>query len=115
MDYKIAGETSLRSQYAAAPAGSGTYVVVRPGGLSENASKGAAGVEVSQGDIYASEIGREDVALVTVAALLKPGLEGATFEVYGSGGETMFGMKTGAAKLQKDLPDVSELVHRSDR
>lgn len=87
MDYKIAGESALRSQYAAAPAGAGSYVIVRPGGLSENASKGAGGVEVSQGDIYAAEIGREDVALVTIAALLKPGVEGSTFEVYGSGGE----------------------------
>ena len=89
--------------------------MVRPGGLSENPSAGPAGVEVSQGDIYASEIGRADVALVTVAALLKPDLINTTFEVYGSGGETLFGMKTGAAKLQKDLPDVVELVHRSDR
>jgi hypothetical protein len=89
---------------------------VRPGGLSDNPSKkGAEGVEISQGDILASEIGREDVALVTVAALLKgAATDNVTFEVYGSGGETLFGMKTGPAKLANDLPDNKKFIHRAD-
>jgi len=115
MDYKIAGETALREAYAQPDAAGLSYTIVRPGGLSDNPSKGASGVEISQGDILSSEIGREDVALVTVAALLKGAdTDNVTFEVYGSEGETLFGIKTGPAKLASDLPDNKKLIHRAD-
>jgi hypothetical protein len=114
-DYKIAGETALREAYAQPDAAGLSYTIVRPGGLSDNPSKGASGVEISQGDILSSEIGREDVALVTVAALLKGAdTDNVTFEVYGSEGETLFGLKTGPAKLASDLPDNKKLIHRAD-
>ena len=113
MDYKIAGETELRKSYAAASNPKVHYVVVRPGGLSDEDSKGPSGVEVSQGDILSAEIGRADVAEVTVAALLSPKTDDATIECYGSGGETLFGIKTGPSKLSKDLPDPSKYKHFS--
>jgi hypothetical protein len=50
-----------------------------------------------------------------VGALLKgPATDNATFEVYGSEGETLFGLKTGPAKLASDLPDNKKLIHRAD-
>ena len=114
-DYKIAGETALRAAYAQPEASGLSYAIIRPGGLSEEPSKGATGVEVSQGDILSAEIGREDVSLVAVAALLKgSATDNVTLEVYGSGGETLFGQKTGPAKLAKDLPDASKFIHRAD-
>lgn len=111
MDYKIAGETELRKAYE----GNNdlSYVVVRPGGLSDEDSKGPSGVEVSQGDILSAEIGREDVAEVTVSALLSSKTNDATIECYGSGGETLFGQKTGPSKLAKDLPDPTKYKHLS--
>jgi uncharacterized protein YbjT (DUF2867 family) len=115
MDYKIAGEVALREAYAQPDASGLSYTIIRPGGLSNEPSKGASGVEVSQGDILSSEIGREDVAFVTVAAILKgAATDNATLEVYGSGGETMFGMKTGPAKLAGELPDNAKFLHRSN-
>lgn len=111
MDYKIAGETALRQSYANSDL---KYTVVRPGGLSDDASKGASGVQVSQGDILSAEISREDVAFVTVAALLSSKTDNATIECFSSGGETLFGQKTGASKLAKDLPDADKYNHFSD-
>lgn len=116
MDYKIAGEEAMREAYAAAPAGGKcSYTVVRPGGLSDKPSAGAKGVEVGQGDILSAEIGREDVAEVTVAVLLSAQAKDATIECYGSAGETMFGAATGASKLAKTLPEVpAKFIHRAD-
>lgn len=113
MDYKIAGETELRNAYAAANDTSLKYTIIRPGGLSDEESKGPSGVEVSQGDILSAEIGREDVAAVTVAALLSSATDNVSLECYGSGGETLFGQKTGPSKLAKDLPDPSKYKHLS--
>jgi len=115
MDYKIAGETALREAYSQSDASGLSYTIIRPGGLSNNPSKGASGVEISQGDILSAEIGREDVALVAVAALLKGAeTDNVTLEVNGSGGETLFGLKTGPAKLSKELPDNSKFIHLSE-
>jgi len=112
MDYKIAGENELRNIYKSSK--TAHYTIVRPGGLSEQPSTGAAGVEVSQGDIFSAEIGRDDVAnLVVARSTAGAKTDDVTFECYGSGGETMFGMKTGPAKLSKSLTSKDELVHRS--
>lgn len=105
----------MREAYSQSDASGLSYTIIRPGGLSNNPSKGASGVEISQGDILSAEIGREDVALVAVAALLKGAeTDNVTLEVNGSGGETLFGLKTGPAKLSKELPDNSKFIHRSD-
>lgn len=102
MDSKIAGEAAMRDLYASA--GSKGYAVVRPGGLNDKKTVGPAKVHVSQGDVYASEISREDVALVTVATLLKgASTDGVTFELN---------QQEGLAKALKDLPDPpAELIH----
>lgn len=59
---------------------------------------------VSQGDVLASEVSREDIALVTVAALLKgKATDFTTLEVN---------QQEGIAKAQSNLPDVpAELIH----
>ena len=112
---RSAGEEVMRAAYASSGTSKSTYTVVRPGGLSDKPSTGAKGVEVSQGDILSAEIGREDVAEVTVAALLSPNAKDATIECYGSAGETMFGAATGASKLAKSLPEVpAKFVHRAE-
>lgn len=104
MDYKIAGESAVRDLYAASGRPGLAYSIVRPGGLSDKPSVGASKVHVSQGDVYSSEISREDVALVAVATLLKgPATDFTTFEIN---------QEEGLGKAMKTLPDLPlELVH----
>jgi len=102
MDYKIAGESAMRDLYAGQSACG--YTVVRPGGLNDKPSVGSSKVHVSQGDVYSSEISRTDVALVTVAALLKgKATDGTTFELN---------QVEGVGKAMDSLPTPpTELVH----
>jgi hypothetical protein len=104
MDSKIAGEAAVRDLYAAKGGPGLAYTVVRPGGLNDKPSAGPEKIHVSQGDIYSSEISREDVALVTVAALLKgSATDFTTFELN---------QVEGLGKAMKTLPDApTELVH----
>jgi NAD(P)H-binding len=104
MDFKIAGESIVRDLYAARGGPGLAYSIVRPGGLNDKPSVGSSMVHVSQGDVYSSEIPREDVALVTVATLLKgQGTDFTTFELN---------QVEGLGKAMKTLPDLpSELVH----
>jgi hypothetical protein len=96
----------MRDLYEAAPPSSPplAYAVVRPGALSDKPSRGPDVVHISQGDIYTSEIPREDLAQVTVAALLKgKDTDFCTFEVN---------QMEGLGKVSIDLPDApKELVH----
>ncbi|KAL3929610.1 MAG: hypothetical protein SGBAC_012132 [Bacillariaceae sp.] len=104
MDYKIAGESAVRDIYAQKGGKGKAYTIIRPGALNGRPSKGSTKLHVSQGDVYSSEIGREDVAMVTVEALLNGGAtDFVTFELNQIGG-----LKKGLASLE-DLP--SELVH----
>jgi NAD(P)H-binding len=107
MDYKIAGEAAMRDLYRAANNNNNTpalsYAVVRPGGLSDKPAVGPSQVHISQGDVYASEVSRQDVAEVTVAALLSATTDFVTFEVN---------QVEGLAKAMSSLPDLpKELVH----
>ena len=96
----------MRDLYEAAPPRSPplAYAVVRPGALSDKPSRGPDVIHISQGDIYTSEIPREDLAQVTVAALLKgKDTDFCTFEVN---------QMEGLGKVSIDLPDApKELVH----
>ena len=69
MDAKIAGEQVMRDLYSGQSQCS--YCVIRPGGLSDSPALGPSRIHVSQGDVFTAEITREDVAQVTIAALLK--------------------------------------------
>lgn len=102
MDAKAAGEASVRDLYD--QAGRSGYAIVRPGGLNDKASVGPGKIHISQGDVYNAEISRNDVALVTVAALLKgTATDGVTFELN---------QVEGLNKDIKTLPDLPpELVH----
>lgn len=102
MDHKIAGEAVMRDLYANQDKCS--YCVVRPGGLSDAQAEGPKNIHVSQGDVYSAEITREDVAEVTVAALLKgAATDFTTFELN---------QKKGLAKVSKELETPpNELVH----
>lgn len=104
MDAKIAGENIVRDLYATKGGPGLSYAVVRPGGLNDKPSVGSNKVHVSQGDVYSSEISREDVALVTVATLLKGAdTDFVTFELN---------QVEGLGKAMKSLPDLpAELVH----
>lgn len=105
MDSKIAGESLIRDLYAQSGGPGLAYSIVRPGGLNDKASVGPNNVHVSQGDVYSSEISRQDVALVTVATLLKgPATDFTTFELNEVG--------KGLGKAMKTLPDLpTQLVH----
>lgn len=113
MSFKMLGENSLRDTYNASPDSTLSYTIVRPGGLSDKESIGARGVEISQGDVLSAEVTREDVAQTTVAALTtSKKVFRATVEVFGRSGESMFGAKTGALPLAKNLPTIPEsLIH----
>ena len=102
MDHKIAGEAVMRDLYANQTKCS--YCVVRPGGLSDAKAEGPGLIHVSQGDVYSAEITRQDVAEVTVAALLKgSATDFTTFELN---------QQKGLAKVSKDLETPpAELVH----
>ncbi len=102
MDHKIAGEAVMRDLYANQDACA--YCVVRPGGLSDTKGEGPGLIHVSQGDVYSAEITREDVAEVTVAALLKgKATDFTTFELN---------QQKGLSKVSKDLETPpEELVH----
>jgi hypothetical protein len=93
----------MRDMYTASGKPALAYTVIRPGGLADKPSAGPAKLHVSQGDVYSSEITREDVALVTVAALLKgKATDNTTFELN---------QVEGIGKTEKGLPDLPELVH----
>jgi len=75
------------------------------GGLSDKPAVGPSKLHISQGDVYSSEVPREDVAEVCVAAALGPSSAAnfATFEVN---------QMDGLAKAMSSLPDLpKELVH----
>ena len=93
----------MRDLYASSPNKNLAYTVIRPGGLSDKPSVGSRKVHLSQGDVYSSEVSREDVALVTVAAVLDKRTDFTTFELN---------QVEGLGKAQGDLPDLdAQLVH----
>ena len=73
--WKSRGEDALRDSGV-------DYTIVRPGGLMETPGDETA-VVFEQGDRSTGMIGREDVALVCVAALQTPAARNKTFEVFG--------------------------------
>jgi hypothetical protein len=104
MDHKIAGESVVRDLYSSSGGPGVAYTIVRPGGLSDKPSVGPNKVHVSQGDVYSSEVSREDIAHVVIAALLKG--EAADFTTV------EVNQVEGLGKAISSLPDLpSELVH----
>lgn len=83
MRAKIEGEDAVRAMYVAREFCD--YVVVRPGGLTEDPARGARFIELNQGDEKSGRVSREDVADLCVAAAMAAGSEtarNATFEAY---------------------------------
>ena len=105
MDSKVAGEIAVRDLYSRLGGPGLAYTIIRPGGLSDKPSVGPENIHLSQGDVYSSEIPREDIANVVVAALLKGGASDfTTVEVN---------QIQGLTKSLGSLPDLpSELVHK---
>ena len=104
-DYKVAGEVIVRDLYA--NQASSSYVIIRPGGLSDEPSEGPTKIATSQGDIFNGEISREDVSKTTIAALLSSNVKDATIELFN---------KKGYAKSVKEFPsgyDETKLLHVS--
>lgn len=98
MSYKLQGEDALRADYAAADP-TLSYVIVRPGGLTDGKAAGVNEIQVNQGDAISGEVNRADVAeAVAAAAVSKTMPSAVTFEIYakGSGGP-----------LQSSLPKKS--------
>ena len=83
MRAKIEGEDALRALYF--DRDECDYVIVRPGGLTEDEPKGVSDVELNQGDDKSGRISRADVAAICVeaaAAARTPLASNATFECY---------------------------------
>ena len=82
MRAKIEGEDAVRSLYFKRDGLD--YVVVRPGGLTEDEPRGVGAIELNQGDDKSGRISRADVAAICVgSAIGANGCVGnATFECY---------------------------------
>ena len=99
------------------------YVIIRPGVLTEKPSTGALEVRVSQGDVLTSPIGREDVASITVAALLSKRVSRATIECFGKGREERLedgsfkgdGNRERERQRERERERERELVHDATR
>ena len=83
MRAKIEGEDALRALYF--DRDECDYVIVRPGGLTEDEPRGVSAVELNQGDDKSGRISRADVAAICVEAAAAAGTplaSNATFECY---------------------------------
>ena len=83
MRAKIEGEDAVRQLYYDREGCD--YVVVRPGGLTEDEGRGVGAIELNQGDDKSGRIARADVAVICVeAAFAEAGSDvaNATFECY---------------------------------
>ena len=82
MRAKIEGEDAVRSLYFKREGLD--YVVVRPGGLTEDEPRGVGAVELNQGDDKSGRIARADVAAICVEAAVGSNecVGNATFECY---------------------------------
>lgn len=86
MDAKIEGEDAVRAMYAKSGADAGaTYTIVRPGGLTEEPSKGPSALELNQGDTKSGRIARADVAALCVECVTEKSAANCTFECYEKG------------------------------
>mmetsp|Transcript_60527 Transcript_60527/g.179400 ORF Transcript_60527/g.179400 Transcript_60527/m.179400 type:complete len:375 (-) Transcript_60527:212-1336(-) len=92
MEEKIRGEDSVRALYAkynsaVAKGADGNkelaYTIIRPGGLTMDPPRGAAALELNQGDTKSGRISRVDVAALCVEAVNYPQYTScSTFECY---------------------------------
>jgi hypothetical protein len=83
MNEKLAGETALRRQYDIAGDSSLGYTIIRPGGLTDGPAEGPAFMEINQGDMFAGEVSRADVAQAAVASMTSQRTPSrAVFEIY---------------------------------
>mmetsp|Transcript_50271 Transcript_50271/g.75066 ORF Transcript_50271/g.75066 Transcript_50271/m.75066 type:complete len:333 (-) Transcript_50271:99-1097(-) len=86
MEAKIQGEDAVREMYSSSSVLDKKlgYTVIRPGGLTTEASIGAAGLELNQGDSKSGRLPRADVAALCVNCLDSPDAFDTTFECYES-------------------------------
>jgi uncharacterized protein YbjT (DUF2867 family) len=84
MRAKIEGEDAIRRMYVSRE--NCAYVIMRPGGLTEDPGRGASAMELNQGDEKSGRVSREDVAALCVAAAMSEEsvAKNATFECYWS-------------------------------
>eukprot|EP00960_Hanusia_phi_P024427 719490-Hanusia_phi.AAC.3 len=116
MYWKIQGENEMKSMYKAAkaknPSFSGSYTIVRPGGLTEGPSLGVSSIELNQGDTKSGRIARADVAEICVESIFSKDAADTTFECYykdtakpleGVGLSNLFKKKTSDTEAQSNL------------
>jgi dTDP-4-dehydrorhamnose reductase len=98
MDAKLEGENSVRRTLK-------DYVIVRPGVLmNEISRRGAADLEINQGDLIGGGLSRDELAAVAVAAL-QSGKQGVTVEAYRTNTRQ---------KLQKEFDEFSGREQHGD-
>jgi len=83
MEYKYLGEKGLKEEYQKAANPSLSYVIIRPGGLTDSKALGASGIELNQGDTIVGDVTRADVAECAAAAAVSKLIpKDVTFEIY---------------------------------
>ena len=130
MDAKVRGEEAVRSMYfeyavssQASQASEGSrsgasssssslpaYTIVRASGLGDGPRKGAAALEVNQGDGKAGAMGRADVAALCVECAASKAAAFATFECYDAG--TALATETLSVSGILSDPKSAEFVRR---
>ena len=80
MEAKIKGEDEVRRLYSTEK--DVGYTIVRPGGLTLEPARGAAALELNQGDTKSGRISRADVAALCVECVGARAASRATFECY---------------------------------
>ena len=95
------------------------YVVVRPGGLTEDEPRGVRSIELNQGDDKSGRISRADVAAICVEAAVAANgcVGGATFECYWADtakGLDAVGFSNAMGGTSKDGDYVSGRERRGD-
>lgn len=104
MDYKLQGENAMANLYSNSGNSDLSYVVIRPGGLTDGKSSGSNKMEINQGDTISGEVNRSDVAECAIAAALSNTIpKNVIFELYEAS-------KSGP--LQGEFPAKSGLEQR---
>lgn len=115
MEYKLQGEDAVRELYRDPSATDLSYVIVRPGGLTDGKADGPSKITINQGDTLIGDINRIDVAECVVSAAISGSIpKDVTLEIYRSEGsgtlEGRFSPKSGYEQSGSELGSFESML-----